>query len=164
MKKDKIIFLDIDGVLNSEKSMSKIGKEYFEDIPHKMHIKHLYKIIKATGAIVVISSTWRLGCSNYFMFGYLFYALGFKIEVIGITPRIPGEQRGQEIQKWIKQRNIEANRNNSFSDYINEVGNFIILDDDSDMKGIMDHLILTDGRYGLQKKHIKQAIKMLNQK
>ena len=60
----KIIFLDIDGVMNSEKSLNDFfeqdGEERFEHwIPHPMHVKWLNKITDETGAKIVISSPWR---------------------------------------------------------------------------------------------------------
>jgi hypothetical protein len=56
----RALFLDIDGVLNSEMSVTKLGKDSrFNDNPHPLHIKWLNYIIAQTGAKVVISSVWH---------------------------------------------------------------------------------------------------------
>lgn len=46
----KIIFLDIDGVLNYENSKSKVEEE---------KVKLLKEIVDKTGAEIVLSSDWR---------------------------------------------------------------------------------------------------------
>ena len=69
----KVIFLDIDGVLNSENhakemyAMMKEGKmteKKFHktwDLPYEGTLKPLKRIVDSTGAIIVLSSTWRIG-------------------------------------------------------------------------------------------------------
>ena len=66
----KVIFLDVDGVLNSENH----GKELFAlknanpeecydrwDLPYEGTLKPLKRIVDSTGAIIVLSSSWRIG-------------------------------------------------------------------------------------------------------
>lgn len=55
----KLIFLDIDGVLNYEgyERLTRSGTRFVDPIL----IKRLKKIIDCTGAKVVLSSTWRRG-------------------------------------------------------------------------------------------------------
>ena len=60
----KVIFLDIDGVLNSLDCKEKIeGYLFVED----KKIALLKELIDATGAKIVLSSTWRRGwyCKEY---------------------------------------------------------------------------------------------------
>lgn len=52
----KILFLDVDGVLNYEMCEAKIGVYYGVD---QGKVKLLKQIIDATGAKIVLSSTWR---------------------------------------------------------------------------------------------------------
>ena len=54
----KVIFLDIDGVLNHAGCTEKIDGCYFVEEPL---IMNLVNLMDATGAKVVLSSTWRLG-------------------------------------------------------------------------------------------------------
>lgn len=55
----KLIFLDIDGVLNYEgyERFTRMGTRFVDPVL----IKRLKKIIDRTGAKVVLSSTWRRG-------------------------------------------------------------------------------------------------------
>ena len=64
----KVIFLDIDGVLNSENHAKELfelkdanPEKYYDtwDLPYEGTLKPLKKIVEATGAIIVLSSTWR---------------------------------------------------------------------------------------------------------
>jgi len=54
----KVIFLDIDGVLNSVKSMIESKYEKWSDEPSIENIGWLNYIIEKTDAKIVISSTW----------------------------------------------------------------------------------------------------------
>lgn len=69
----KVIFLDVDGVLNSEKHAKELyelvkkgkmsEKRFAEiwDLPYDGTVLPLKKIIDETGAVVVLSSSWRMG-------------------------------------------------------------------------------------------------------
>ena len=55
----KIIFLDVDGVLNSNITRRRTTDGFI--FVSGRHIKNLKRIIDATGAKVVLSSSWRMG-------------------------------------------------------------------------------------------------------
>ena len=62
----KVLFLDIDGVLNNDKTFEEVHDYYVKTGYHKVEIgldmvERLFKIIEATGAKIVLSSSWRLG-------------------------------------------------------------------------------------------------------
>lgn len=155
----KIIFLDIDEVLNSKKYKLKIGSK-FDDPRYQIDpdaVKLLNAIVVATKANIVISSTWRNAFTksanalekikNYFAeFGIL--------NVIDYTPQIfytdeteSYSFRTDEIKEWLKDK----------SDV-----NFIVLDD-IDMKSEFgDRMIQTFEDNGLQQYHVDKAIKILN--
>jgi hypothetical protein len=162
--KDNIIFLDIDGVLNSLESVKEFGVgAMFNDMPHEMHLKWLKKIINATMAKVVISSTWRNEC-NARMFEYLFFALGFAIECIGTTPVLHNHPRGDEIWTWIVDRNKKAEESKDRHWIVRPVGNIVILDDDSDMGELLPYLVKTNHLFGLREEEALQAIEILKNK
>jgi hypothetical protein len=167
----KLIFLDFDGVLNNDLELADyFGKNKDNDCVVPEMIGRLNKIVEATGAKVVISSTWR----NLFDLDVLsekyLKGNGFIGEVIDKTPdhgrkisfceRSRG-LRGSEIKAWLDkcEDNVEA---------------FVILDDDADMEPIMDHLVQTSFHSypadkvnperlgGLQDEHVQKAIDMLN--
>lgn len=154
----KIIFLDIDGVLNGPVSS-------WDGFPHshidKTMVGRLNEIIAATGAKVVISSSWRFRFPFTEMDAILKHQ-GFVGEIIDQTPKtlknyreirfsqvIP---RGWEIEEWLEDHadlGIES---------------FIILDDINNMDKLKHRLILTNGDVGLTNKHVKRAIKWLSPK
>ena len=192
----KVIFLDIDGVLNGYNKWNTLGfdiskflhieklyKKIVEPFGvHERKVKRLAKIVKRTGAKIVMSSSWRFRYMRYCNhiparygddeirpFGKdlvklhsLFMKYG--IEVYDITKRDCGGRRDKEILEWL----------NSHSD----IESFIILDDENsfmeyywwDRRFIqtssVDFGTLIMGRdiedSGLKRKHVIEAIKILN--
>ena len=96
----KVIFLDVDGVLNSEKDLLEAkGKSELFDRPLTL----LKELVESTKAKIVVSSTWRIGCSksgrNSWYGEEIFKTLTdrlaeYQMEVYDITPVInkPGVQ------------------------------------------------------------------------
>lgn len=114
----KIIFLDIDGVFNCEEWYKK--RLTLKNLPeHPLsefcpkRIKLFNKLIDATNADIVISSTWRADGKEAMC--DLFKKLGIKGNIVGITPHMGkvgmfgiknnsynlSIPRGCEIQWWI---------------------------------------------------------------
>ena len=151
----KIIFLDFDGVLNSRRWIEE-HHHLFPDDHIFMHenvdeqaVARVQKIIDATGAKIVISSTWRL-LNSLEKLKKLLAAHGLSGEVIGVTPRGNRGERGDEIQTWVDENG--------------PIESFVILDDDSDMAHLMDKLVQTTFDLGLQDEHVDAAIQMLGVK
>lgn len=90
----KVIFLDVDGVLNSEKDLLEAkGKSELFDRPLAL----LKELVESTKAKIVVSSTWRIGCSksgrNSWYGEEIFKTLTdrlaeYQMEVYDITPVI----------------------------------------------------------------------------
>ena len=180
MKSRKVIFLDIDGVLNGynfqyhilTKILYKIPliRRHYDVFNVKLHKAILLAIIvRATGADIVMSSSWRGGYYRFLETGVLtprMKSLVFKFDLLklsisGMTPRSLNGKRGKEIQEYLNKHP--------------EITNFVILDDEIFDMGRFkdsDHLVITsrDGKVtgnwrdktGLRIKHVKQAIKILN--
>lgn len=157
----KVIFLDIDGVVNcsdtKERSPSKvIGVE-------QSKIALVKQIIEATGAKLVLSSTWRIGWfyeetgshdrdeqdwhylrDEFFKQGLWFF---------DYTPLDKSRHRGTEIQTWLDK-------------WEDEIDSYIVIDDS--MYDIWEmhegHLIEISFGYGIQDEHVKQAIELLGKK
>jgi hypothetical protein len=156
-----LLFLDVDGVLNSRDYISRDDVN-FDDPDQQMDpdaIARLNQITDATGASIVVSSTWRLGwlddSNGLDKLQYSFKLYGITGKIIGMTPHKPNcirNQRGKEIQAW-----LDFNRINM----TNDVEKFVILDDDADMGKLKDHLVLTKFKNGLQDKHVEEIIKRL---
>ena len=156
----KIIFLDIDGVLNHEIFFRERVKD-----PNitgeicKNSIKLLNYIIEKTEALVVVSSTWRYGRTLEEL-QELLDAVGFKGEVIGKTPILPesGDYliRGNEILKYIIDHKDELG-------FYFEYDKYVILDDDCDMLYQQkDNFIHIDRYIGITPNDADLAIKILN--
>lgn len=154
----KILFLDIDGVLNFYEATARCGI-YIGIEDEKVAL--LKKIVDATEAKIVLSSTWRLGIDNKGHrlekhVPYLKKKLGkYGLEIYDKTP-VCGKNsnhRGQEINSWLKSHP--------------EIKEWVVLDDewfiDFNQYDIAPHLVQT---YfygsGLTEDDVEKAIKILN--
>jgi hypothetical protein len=136
----KVIFLDIDGVLNCATTRERFRGAVGID----GQLLHRFKmILNQTAAEVVLSSTWRLFPD---MRDEL-RLLGVKIK--DITPDNKGGLRGDEIAKWLWDHP--------------EVSTYAILDDDSDMLAEqLPNFFKTTWEKGLTGKVAREVIKHLN--
>ncbi len=155
----KLIFLDIDGVLNSHRFWDTVGK-YRSKIDMETELDPissnvLKEIVEETDAKIIISSTWRF---SYYDF-LVEYLSSYNIKVIGKTGRGCVDcVRGNEILSWIK-----ANEKVIGEHYYN-YKNYVILDDDSDMLYWQkDNFVHIDNKIGLIEDHKKEIIRILNQ-
>jgi hypothetical protein len=122
-----IIFLDIDGVLNSSRyfiqrnaSQQEIREHSDADEFDPEAIKLINNLCVDINAYVVISSTWRIGRTIEELQN-LFTCAGATFKIVGVTPIINYSMcRGLEVQEW-----LSKNREYGFEDYV-------IIDDDSD--------------------------------
>lgn len=167
----KIVFLDIDGVLNSSLTHGRLDKQYYE---------LLQQLVEYTDCYFVISSSWR--CMNvedtrYELSGHIkennkknknrasklqdpfpdwlidrivditpraYYFINYNIQKHFLCPR------GIEIDKFLKDTDID-------------VENYVILDDDDDMLlSQINHLVVTDDEAGLTETDVQKCIKILN--
>lgn len=154
----KILFLDIDGVLNYSGFFKGLGEyagltrlDQCIATIDPAAVAHLNAIVGLADAKVVISSSWRYGTPLPTIRAALQHH-GFLGDIIGQTPKhIPGNRgshRGTEIAAWLAEHP--------------RVSGFVILDDDSDMEPHMDRLVKTHWTAGLQAHHIAQAVEILN--
>src|SRR6187551_2499265 len=88
----KVIFLDIDGVLNSKATPNPRKFPYIVD---ERLLKRPLQLCDHTRAEIVLSSTWR-----YDPVGLL-AAKYFKIPFSDVIPDLPGETRHKEILAWL---------------------------------------------------------------
>ncbi len=148
----KTIFLDIDGVLNSQQSMVSSNVRGVCDYEglDRTALGLVRKVCELTGANIVISSTWRSDGKDAIAGG--FEACGWRgiimmKTIIGVTPRLSGK-RGGEIAEWLACHP--------------EVHNYIIIDDDRDMlESQMDHFVHTDNVLGFNLYDMVKAVDIL---
>ncbi len=153
----KVIFLDIDGVLNSaiydaERDRSKLS--YID----KTRLPLLKQIVDATNAKIVLSSTWRehwnrsceLCDDNGKYLNDCFAEFGLSIYDKTPDPKLHSD-RDEEIREWLlTQRDVE---------------NYVILDDTYYNWGnLKDHFVKTSMYFGrgLESRHVLEALKILN--
>lgn len=169
----KVIFLDVDGVLNSEHWYKVNHKKHpercrIETAIDPRYVRNLKKIINRTEAKIVLSATCR-GSVKQKKNHYLRTILKqYGLEIYDYTPHT-GMERGIDIQEWLNHHR--------------EVTNIVILDDDSDMCHLMEYLVQTKCQpyikrkdkwhrvripfwwyfnEGLCNKKVRQAVNMLN--
>lgn len=168
----KLVFLDIDGVLNSGPYLRSLdpgeGVSLYRSIGEAADIDpdavvRLNRLVESVGAYVVISSSWRHGRTVAELARILrSRGFAFPSRVLGRTPDfVPNNnplskdhcgERGNEIQAWLDGAPM----------YGIEVESFVILDDNSDMAHLADRLVLTTFDAGLEDKHVEYAIALLS--
>ena len=148
----KVLFLDFDGVLNSE---SWYKYEDRRKVKGGATLSPLacsnlqYILDQDAGIKLVISSTWRKN-NNLAGLRNILTAYGVNgSKVLGVTPSVISGDRAQEINLW-----LEANPN---------VTKFVILDDDQDVLAVKDprgHTFITTPEDGLLYKQAKAIAKL----
>ena len=146
----KVIFLDIDGVLNNANTKDRTPDKFIgiEDI----FVKRLVDIVRSTKAKVVLSSSWRTMKEDEPDYIYMIDKLKSKgIELYGYTTK-EGWNRAEQIKNWLSDKP--------------EVDNFIILDDEFELEfaesGYTDNLVKTEYAIGLTEEKKQEAIKKLS--
>lgn len=164
----KVLFLDIDGVLNNPGCWGPValwrqgsGDQLQLPIAPECMIR-LNRIVAETGVRIVISSSWRL-FARFEDLGPALVRYGLVGEVIGETPALVNNaewlmrwrtregapftyermERGWEIREWIAAHP--------------EVEAFVILDDCCDMAELRPWLVHTDPVIGLDDPDVERA-------
>ena len=166
------IFLDIDGVLNANgtdvftRSKSRCGSFLGID---KDKVKRLATIVKETDAILILSSSWKIGWEpnhKYKVNSYDRYDPCSSYHAKYLDNHLK-KKGGLVVSDKTTERNL-AQRGMGIKAYLlahPEITNWIVLDDeifyDFQERGIMPHLVKTDPTYGLTDADAEAAIKML---
>lgn len=165
-KSNKVVFLDIDGVVNTimidinpfpyyDKDKQRLVNGFYSDIcspsdlrvSNRQAIMWLNKLCIESGADIVITSTWKLHGLDNVIESLRNSGLIDNIKVIGATPRISGSLRGDEIRIYLSEHP--------------EIDNFVILDDDRDMCEFVDKLVQTDVYVGFTMRDYLKALDIL---
>lgn len=159
----RVIFLDIDGVLNSERwfqrgEADRLGPDFDPELDAAWiamldpdAVARLDRLVTASGAKVVVSSSWRMMVSLPDLASFLAMR-GFTGEIIDATTTSQGlapdgvTERGHQIAHW-----LAANR----------VTSFVILDDQTDMAHLGDRHVLTTWERGLTEGDVERALALL---
>ena len=141
-----IVFLDIDGVLNSfdfYNNESSIGKE----LPYSnIDLRCIHRLNNLNNVQFVISSSWR---NNYIIdeLKTIFKNCGFIHNIIACLDIIDDDiiERGKLIEKYINDNNIQK---------------YIIIDDEI-IDSHIDKLFLCDSNFGLTETNLVQIKSLL---
>lgn len=157
MEKNKIIFLDFDGVLTTENHtdgfLARNGLPIFDKygfIFDPVCVYNLKTVIRETNADIVISSTWKLNMSLDNIRS-MWKDRNLPGNVIDSTPFID-TIRGDEIDDWLNNHDVDCK--------------YAIIDDMG--KGEFNehqysHLFQTEAYYGLDKLTAMNVIEFLNE-
>lgn len=164
----KVLFLDIDGVLNTERQhwhcqMNGIAPiDRFGYAFDPKAVANLANILTDTGAEIVISSSWKsIGLANLVE---LWENRGLPGKIIDITPNTISDEfllnanlddmellpiKGVEIKEWLTNHGKDVTR-------------FAILDDESCMlPKQQSHFVQTNPQFGITKKDVEIVINIL---
>ncbi len=152
----KVLFLDIDGVLNSERSVvAHYAKPFWpgnvgEDakpllttrsgnLLDPVAVSLIHAIVAQTKCKIVISSSWRIGSAVS--------DFTFVPDVVGLTTTRHLGVRGHQIQHYIDEHDVDQ---------------YCILDDDSDMlKHQLPYFVKTSGMNGISIENYYQVLRIL---
>jgi len=148
----KIIFLDIDGVLNSDmyyRSVDRTIKDWSRFDPRVVDM--IIELVEEFSAKLVISSTWRFGALRQLNNELTKSELKKYLHKDWKTPQVHPSHRGTEIKMWLDEHP--------------ETKNYLIIDDDSNMlEEQVRYFVRTDLKYGMQEEHLGKARKLLSTK
>lgn len=153
----RIVFLDIDGVLNSAEYRDSDRRPERGGVIglDPLAVARLNAITDRTGADIVVTSTKRIGKRAADMRGLLMRA-GVRGVVLGVTPVLPGGQgtRAREIDAWL-------------TTWTRIRGPFavVVLDDSvadvSSLPHIAARVVGTTWEHGLLDEHVERAVALL---
>jgi hypothetical protein len=145
----KIIFLDIDGVLNSDeyyRSVDRTRRDWNRFDPKV--VAHIKRLIEEFSATIVISSTWRFGAVKMLNDELIKSGLKKYLNKDWKTPQVYPSHRGTEIRMWLD--------NQAY------MSNYLILDDDTNiLEEQIPNFVQTNLQLGMQAEHYYKAREIL---
>lgn len=152
----KVVFIDIDGVLNNHKCWNVLKSAWGEPMPaiDRVCVKRLNRLLRYSGAVLVMSSSWRHGSDASFdrLTDWLQQHAGLVGRFVGRTDSGQGcaWTRGNQIVQWVEQHP--------------EITDWVALDDDlldSTLGDIQSHAIQTSAETGLRDVDVEKALRIL---
>ncbi len=142
----KVIFLDIDGVMNGLESRPdhRLGFVGFLEPENVAVLNH---IVEVTGAVIVVSSTWRLSMPWDEMRA-AFRAAGCEAELIDRTPDLDARDRQREIKAWLAAQAEPPTR-------------YVVIDDSFLMPDLPGALVRTSKLCGLTEHDVPAVLRRL---
>jgi len=149
----KLVFLDIDGVLNTVMTPGSTKNKI-----ERRCVDALNRLSDTTGALFVVSSVWRKQ-GTLSDLRILLKKIGVTGFILDKTPVHYNGRRGPEIKAWLDKYNECPS-----SEY-GAIEKFIILDDEvSDKYPVLKHVVHCDMFEGLTEERVDSAIRILTHK
>ena len=147
----KILFLDIDGVLNTDRQqwycqMNSIAPvDKFGYAFDSKALENLATILEETGAEIVISSSWKfLGLQTL---QKMWKDRNMPGTILDITP--DGDNKGLKIDEWLLKHE-------------GQISGYAIIDDENDMQPEQQgHFVQTNPQFGITLKDAERVITIL---
>lgn len=152
LENKSIIFLDIDGVLNSKRKLIETYNNYKKPFSgynypfDEICMNYLKKIVELTDSKIVITSTWRRDSEGRKKIESVLEEYELKSYLLGYTP-ILNKKRGIEISTYLNSLEYSPK--------------FIIFDDNSDMENLIEYLIKVNSNVGLNEDNVNEGVKRL---
>ena len=110
----KVVFLDVDGVLLSARSLTYDFEDSDDTLFHdpagvqvpieRCLLQNLQRLLQTTGARIVLSTTWRLEPDMRAFLMIALASVGIAASaVLGDTPDLKAAGRGAEVARWVEQ-------------------------------------------------------------
>lgn len=164
---NKVIFLDIDGVLNTNRWYTQMETNTPQDkygyAFDPKAVTNLKRIVAETGADIVISSSWK--CMGLSQMEDMWEDRNLPGKIIGITPNSISDEmllnadidsielfhiRGEEIKEWLTK-------------YGKQVSNYAIIDDMDNMLSEQEsRFVHTNPENGITEEDALKTIEILN--
>jgi hypothetical protein len=149
-----LVFLDFDGVLNhaafarARTAAREGGDGAAPGSFDPACVARLSRLLGASGALVVVSSTWRIGATPRRLARVL-GGFGFNGTIICMTPERPGLTRGGEIRAWLDALPTPPR-------------SFVVIDDAPDLDGVEHAVVRTDYQAGgLTEEKVEAVLRLL---
>lgn len=159
----KVIFLDIDGVLNCyHKDEKWQDRNDRVDMIHDDLVERLNDVLDRTGAYIVLSSTWR----KSHKWRSTMRKSGIRRRFLGRTISLSSEQYEWEKQNPDKSGFYFSERGKEIQEWLDrhpKVTKYCVLDDDSDMLPHQKHFKTSIFEGGLTEEIAEEVIKYLGE-
>ncbi len=148
----KVIFLDFDGVLNTDDwdpvcNADTFSAEWLAQHLNPRLVSRVATVADATGAVVVLSTSWRTAFPLCDLEQIVSWA-GWNAPIIGATPQMNRQPRDYEIHVWLKRSGVTS---------------YVILDDDEMTDDeLRRRQVLCDSTRGLEEWQVDEAVEILN--
>lgn len=161
-----VLFLDVDGVLNSHEWRDRAHAEPRERLAPREEthlspalVSLVNDAVARTGAVCVLSSSWRYNHNVAQMEDRLWRAGGDAISIVDLTPthlELHGvnfhesymcESRGREISEWLSLHGAP--------------GGYAVIDDCASLHPHMERAVITDARVGVTARDVEALVRLL---